>query len=266
MTHLLISYFLYLGVGIVAGIAGGMLGIGGGTITVPALFMIFKWIDLPQNIIMQLAIGTSLAAMVINTSSAARAHHHKNAVMWTVVKRMLPGVAIGSMLGGLTAHYLSGIVLEIFFGIFAFALGIHHLKPLNPQVKERCLPGFPLIDFFSSIIAWISNILGIGGGILLVPFLNAYRIHEKKAIGTSVAISIFISSFGVLFYLFFGLEDIGLGISLGYIYLPAFFLLSIGSYFAAPYGAKLAHSMPSNTLRKIYAFAMILIGSLMIFG
>jgi uncharacterized protein len=266
MAPLFISYFLYFGVGTLAGIAGGMLGIGGGTITVPALFIIFKWIGLPQSYVMQLAIGTSLAAMVINTCSAARAHHLKNAVMWNIVKRMLPGVAIGSMLGGLTAHYVSGIVLEIIFGIFALTLGIHYLKPLNPHVKERALPGFPLVDFFSSLIAWISNILGIGGGVLLVPFLNAYRIHAKKAIGTSVAISIFISSFGALFYLFFGLQDVGFGISFGYIYLPAFFLLSIGSYFAAPYGAMLAHSMPSNTLRKIYAFAMILVGSLMIFG
>ena len=266
MTQLLLSYFLYLGVGTLAGIAGGMLGIGGGTITVPALFIIFKWISLPQAYIMQLAIGTSLAAMVINTSSAARAHHLKNAVMWKVVKRMLPGVAIGSMLGGLTAHYVSGIVLEIVFGIFALGLGFHYLRPLNPHLKERALPGFPLVDFFSSIIAWISNILGIGGGVLLVPFLNAYRIHAKKAIGTSVAVSIFICSFGALFYLCFGLQNVGLGISFGYIYLPAFFFLSMGSYFAAPYGARLAHSLPSSALRKIYAFSMILVGSLMVFG
>jgi len=266
MTLLLFSFVLYALVGTTAGIAGGMLGIGGGTITVPALFIIFSMIGLPQAYLMHLSIGTSLASMVINTFSATKAHHAKGSVKWDTVKRMLPGVVMGSLLGGLTAHYLSGIILEIIFGLFALALGLHYLRPLKPHGDEGKLPGFPLIDLCSGFIAWISNILGIGGGVLTVPYLNAYRVPEKKAIGTSVAVSFFISLLGALFYLFFGLSDVGFGIAFGYIYVPAFIILSCSSYVAAPYGVKLAHYLPSKTLRKCFAFTMMIVGLLMIFG
>lgn len=265
MTLILLSLVLYLIVGITAGIASGMLGIGGGTITVPALFIIFKLIELPQAYTMHLAIGTSLAAMVINTFSAAKAHHGKKSVQWNTVKRMLPGILIGSLFGGLLARYLSGIILEIFFGLFACALGLHFLRPLKPHIKEKRLPGFPLIDLCSALISGVSSILGIGGGVLTVPYLNAYRVQEKIAIGTSVAISFFISLLGSIFYLAFGLNDVGFGITFGYIYVPAFLILSVSSYVVAPYGVKLAHYLPAMTLRKYFAYAMIIIGLLMIF-
>lgn len=266
MTIYLLSFVSYILIGSIAGIASGMLGIGGGTITVPALYIIFKMIGLPQAYLMHLSIGTSLASIVINTFSAARAHHLRGAVMIATVKRMLPGIVLGTILGGFFAHLLSGIILEIFFGLFACSLGIYFLRPIKPMAEERRLPGFPLIDISSTSIALLSNILGIGGGVIIVPYLSAYRVAEKKAIGTSVAISFFISLLGAIFYLIFGLSDVGLGIAFGYIYLPAFVFLSISSYFAAPYGVKLAHYLPAKTLRKYFAGAMIVVGLLMIFG
>lgn len=266
MTMHLLPSLSYLVVGSIAGIASGMLGIGGGTITVPALFLIFKWIGLPQAHLMQMAIGTSLASVVINTFAAARAHNSRGAVMIDTVKRMLPGVVAGTLLGVFFANLLSGIVLEIFFGLFACSLGLYFLRPLKPKTEERHLPGFPLIDMCSTSIALFSNILGIGGGVMIVPYLSAYKIPDKKAIGTSVAVSFFISLLGAIFYLIFGLKEVGLGIAFGYIYVPAFVFLSISSYFAAPYGVKLAHYLPTKTLRKYFAGAMIFVGLLMIFG
>jgi uncharacterized membrane protein YfcA len=261
---LILSFFLYILVGSLAGIAGGLLGIGGGTIIVPCLVIIYKMIELPQAYIMHLAIGTSLASIVFSTLSAARAHNRRSAVAWDFVKRMLPGTLVGCLLGGFFAQAISGVILEIIFGIFVFCLGLHFLRPIKDAHQESAMPGFPLIDISSSLIACLSSVLGIGGGVLIVPFLNHHKVNEKKAIGTSTALSSFISIFGACFYAAFGIEELGVGINLGYIYLPAFIFLSISSYLSAPYGAKLAHRLPTKLLRKIFACTLIFVGVLMI--
>lgn len=255
----------YVVIGALAGIVGGLLGLGGGIITVPCLFVAFKYLGYPQADLMHLAIGTSLAAMVFNTLSATWAHHRKKAVVWDIVKKMTPGYLVGSLIGALTASSLSSIILELIFGSFLCALGVYFLLGKSKVKPHYQLPSAPILNVCSIAIGAISNILGIGGGTMTVPLLSYFKVNDKSAIGTSSAASFILSFFGAVTYFILGREDVSLSSKTGYIDLIAFIVVGTVSFLLAPYGAKLAHDLPSDKVRKVFAFVVIITGLSMLF-
>lgn len=252
-------------IGILAGILSGLLGIGGGVITIPCLLLAFMKLGIHKPAIMHLAIGTSLAAMVFNTLSASYSHYKKKAVLFHIVKPMSLGIIIGAIIGALIARFASSNFLQIFFGVFEVLLGARFLLPEPKIVKEKKLPSFWGLSSISLGVTTLSTMLGIGGGIVNVPILTHYNVPVKKAIGTSSALSFLISLFGAVFFLFMGMHTTKVDETIGYIYIPAFLIISIVSFFAAPYGAKLAHKLPTTILKKIFALALIAAGAIMIF-
>ncbi len=263
MTFEIISFGI---IGILAGLLSGLLGIGGGVVTIPCLIVVFMTLGIPSSDIMHLAIGTSLAAMVFNTLSASYSHYKKEAILFNIVKPMSLGVVVGTLLGAIIAHFLSSHFLKIFFGIFEALLGIRYLLPEPKVIKEKPLPSFWGLSILSIGITTLSTMLGVGGGIINVPVLTHYNIPVKKAIGTSSALSFLISFFGAVFFLFMGMHSVHVHESIGYLYLPAFFVISVISFFTAPYGAKLTHRLPTKILKKIFGIVLLAAGAIMIFS
>jgi len=261
----IIPEVVYILIGIVAGILGGLLGIGGGVVTVPSLYYTFYFLGYPHIYLMHLAIGTSLAAMILNTAASSWAHNKRGGVMWDVFKKMAPGLLLGSIIGAILVQWLPDRGLEIFFGIFLCSLAIHFWKK-TPIVEEpHRLPKSPLLMLWSFVIGGISNILGIGGGTLIVPFLLSFKVPIKKAIGTSATCSLLVTSIGSISYLFLGLRDVHLPEDIGYIDLPAFITVGVVSFLTAPIGAKWAHELPVNRIRKIFALVLVATGICMLF-
>lgn len=259
------AYPAYILIGILAGLSAGLLGISGGFITVPLLALVFYFLKFPQAFIMQLAIGTSLAAMFFTGISSSWAHHLKGAVVWDLVKTMLLGLIFGSILGALVAHLLSSVILEVFFGLLAIGVGFYFYRDrfkMSAEIKK--LPKW-LFTLWGFGIAFISNILGIGGGIITVPVLISYHYPEKKAIGTSAVTGMIISFLGALAYLYFGMGQIIVPGSIGYLFLPAFLCVAVASMIAAPFGAKLAHRLQGKKLKKLFGVFLIIVGLLMVF-
>lgn len=255
----------YIFIGSIAGIIGGVLGIGGGVITVPALFLVFKILGFPQSYLMHMAIGTSLAAMVFNTSAATWTHHKQGAVTWEIVKKMAPGCVVGSLCGGLLATLLSGIFLQLLFGVFLCALAIYFWRGKEEIHSRFKLPSSLKLGLISGGIGMISNLLGIGGGVVTVPFLSACKVKTKRAVGTSAAITLLLTSIGAVSYLLFGWGDSpGFG-NIGFLNLPSFFAVGFSSFATAPFGARLTHKLPSNLVRQIFSIALVLTGLSMIF-
>ncbi len=258
------DYAAYLLIGILAGFIGGLLGLSGGVITVPCLFIIFRTLDFPQGYLMHMAIGTSLAAMVPNSFVSAWVHNRRGAVAWHLIRLLLPSVLIGSIIGAVLAHYTPGVWLEAFFGLFALAYGLYLLlKKRPPSGKERQL-GWWTCSWMGFSIGSISNLLGIGGGIITAPLLMSYRYEEKISIGTSAAIGVVVTLFGALAYLYLGIDTIHVSKSIGYLYIPAFLVIAVASALTAPYGAYLAHRLSGKNLRRVFAIALLIIGLLMI--
>ncbi|MBS0629110.1 MAG: sulfite exporter TauE/SafE family protein [Verrucomicrobia bacterium] len=259
IVHLL----AFLGVGILAGLIGGLLGLSGGVVTVPALVFLFPVMGIPQSQVTHMAIGTSLAAMVLNGIVSTWSHHRREGVLWPLFLSLLPWIIIGSLFGGIVANFISDVVLENLFGFFIVFLGIYLLLP---QKKKRELREFNKHSIFwcGTGVGSVASVLGIGGGVFTVPLLIHFNYPEKKAIGTSAAISLVITTVTALTYLYFGMKTVKTPESLGYIYLPAFVFIGLGAMFLAPVGAKWAHAIDGLLLRRIFAAVLIIIGIVMI--
>lgn len=260
----LFALIIYVLIGAVAGIASGLLGISGGIITVPCLAFVFYLMGYPQSSLMHSAIGTSLAAMVLSGISSTWSHHRQKGVLWNIVAAMLPGIIIGSLLGAFIAHFLSGVILEILFGSFICLLGLYVWFHKKKEIKDKKLKS-SIYTWYGLLIAGIGSLLGIGGGIFIVPLVIYHGYTEKKAIGTSAACALNITFFGALGYFYFGLKQVPMSESLGYIYLPAFILIGLTAMFFAPLGAKLVQKLSGIKLRKIFAGVLIFVGLVMIF-
>jgi uncharacterized protein len=260
-----IFYIAYLMIGAIAGVLGGLLGIGGGLITVPCLFFAFHLMQFPQAYVMHMAIATSLAAMIFNTAAATWAHNRQNNILWNVFKKMVPGFVIGSILGAILAIWLSGVFLEITFGIFLCALACIFFRKKAIKVGISKLPPTPILSFYCCGIGAFSNLLGIGGGIMVVPLLTSFKITDRNAIGTSAASTLVMTILGTISYLIFGWDKIPSSGTLGLIDLPAFLIIGFAALLCAPFGVKLTQEISPEKVRKIFAVVLALTGLSLIF-
>ncbi len=260
------TILFYLLIGCFAGLASGLLGIGGGVITVPALLLIFTIERFPEETIMLMAIGTSLASMVVSTFSSTYFHNRKNSVTWKTLLFLSPGILVGGGIGALVARLLPATILKIVFGVFACVIGFYSAKIAKIKISKHSPPNIFLFNLEGILIAFFSNILGIGGGVFTAPILTYYGYSTTKAVGTSSAFSCLISLFGAISYYVTskGIETVPL--SIGFIYLPAFLAISLTSFFSASYGVKLAHKLEVKTTRRAFAAMMVVIGVSMIFN
>jgi uncharacterized membrane protein YfcA len=256
---------LYLGVGAVAGLLAGLLGVGGGLVIVPIMVITLTWQNIPPEHIMHLALGTSLASIVFTSVSSFMAHHRRGAVHWQVVRQIVLGILLGTFLGATIASRLSTNVLKAIFVVFLYYMGAQFLLDRKPQAS-RTLPGPWGIFGAGSLIGVVSAFVGIGGGSLSVPFMIYCNVPVHSAIGTSAAIGFPIAIAGALGYLVNGLAAVNLPPwSLGFIYLPALLGIAGMSVLTAPLGARLAHSLPVARLKQVFAVLLLVMGTKMLF-
>jgi uncharacterized protein len=261
----LFIWFAYLALGMIAGLFGGLLGLGGGILIVPALLFLFIWRGLPTDILMHLAVATSLFTIVFTSISSSYAHHKHQAVLWPKVFLLTPGIIIGAVLGALLADHISSDILRRLFGFFeilvAFQIGFS-VKP----AAQRSLPERSGMLIAGGVIGALSTILGIGGGTLTVPFLVWCHVDIRKAVATSSACGFPIALTGTLSMIMTGLDSSYLPEnSIGYVYWPAAILILITSVLFAPVGAKFAHTMPVNSLKRVFAIVLGCVGLRMLF-
>jgi uncharacterized membrane protein YfcA len=260
METTLFFFIVYIFIGFFAGIIGGLLGIGGGVITVPCFFIIFTWMGYLQGDLMPVAVGTSLAAMIFNTLSATLVHHSKNIVKWEIFKKMSPGLFIGSVFGTTLTLWLPEVVLEVFFGVFLCTLSTIYFRKEMPHFSFSGNHTSFILRLASFVIGTLSSILGIGGGVLTVPLLMAIKIPDKNAIGTSSAITLLVATLGTISYIFFGWKSDFSSENIGFVNVPAFLTVGIMTFLSAPIGAKLTHQLPISKIRHIFAIVLIMTG------
>lgn len=256
----------YLVLGLASGFIAGLLGVGGGLVLVPVLSWIYSHQDFPAQYNIHMALGTSLAIIVLTSISSLRAHHAHGAVRWHAVRRIAPGIVLGTLSGALAAAQFSDFGLRLFFVCFLYFAGIQMLVGFKPQA-HRELPGWPGMIAAGSVIGMVSSWVGIGGGTLSVPFLNWCNIRFQEAIGTSAAIGFPIAVSGFAGYALSGQTATALPpYSLGFIYLPALAIVAMTSMLSAPLGARLTHSLPVGRLKKIFAALLLFMAVRMTYG
>lgn len=249
----------YLALGAFVGFFAGLLGVGGGAIMVPMLTTLFAAQGFPREHMVHLALGTSMAGIVITSISSLRAHHAHGAVRWDIVRGIAPGVLAGTFAGTFVASRAPTQPLAIFFACFTAYVAVQMILNVKPK-PSRELPGSVGLMGVGGVIGGISSLVAIGGGSLSVPFMTWCNVKMQNAIGTSAAIGLPIAIAGTVGYLVNGWGAPGTPpLTLGYIYLPALVLVSGVSMFFAPLGAKLAHRLPVATLKKVFAGVLMLL-------
>ncbi len=258
---------IYLLIGAIAGFTAGLFGVGGGLIIVPILYVVFTHHGYDPNIIMHLAVGTSLATIVVTSFSSIMAHHRRGAVLWPVVRHLAPGLVLGAFLGAAIAGMLSGQYLQILIGIFALWVAYRMFKGANVHVDTtRHLPNVVLQMSAGAVIGTASAIFGIGGGSLTVPYLNHYGVVMQRAVATSAACGLPIALAGAFGFMWFGTKNLQpIPHALGYVHIYAFIGISVMSFFSAKLGAKVAHQLSAAMLKKYFSFLLFLVGMYFIY-
>ncbi len=249
--------------GAVAGFSAGLLGIGGGALLTPLLLFLYSLWNIENQRLIHIIFGTNLLVIFFFSLSSAWGHHKRGNVLWHVVLKLAPGSIIGSILGAHTAGYLSDVNLIIFFSIFLIAAAFKMILSKNSSSIGEDVPKTKGFVFFllGLLVGFLGALLGIGGGIVLVPVMVVLLKYPiKKVIGTSSANIVFLSFFGMLGYIMSGWGSPGrLEGCIGYVWWPAAIPLIIGGVPSARLGAYVNGRINAVLLRKIFGIFALLI-------
>ncbi|MDF0590706.1 sulfite exporter TauE/SafE family protein [Candidatus Methanocrinis natronophilus] len=277
--------------GVAAGFASGMLGVGGGFIMVPVQIWVLTSLGVEPTMAIRISFGTALAVALPTAVNGAFGHHRRGAVVPRA--SLFLGVAgfAGAFFGGAVAAVAPGEVLRVAFGLVVIAAAVRMATAPDPRSGGGDevegggrLDGDDVVDgadggyggggggalsrsdgvylLLGLPIGFISGLVGIGGGLMMVPVLAmamGFGIH--RAVGTSTAAIILTSSGGVLSYVYHGLAVPGLPpFSLGYVNLLQAALLAGTSIPMAWAGVRAAHRLPADRLRGVFSLVMVYIG------
>lgn len=255
------AWALFALVGALAGFLAGLLGIGGGMVIVPALIIILQAQGESPEVVTHMAIGTSLASILLTSTSSIRTHHQHGSVDWSLLARLAPGLLLGSLVGAWIADALPARTLQLVIGSFAIWTGLKMWRGSKPDQRDQPLPSGPRLVAAGSVIGIASAIFGIGGGSLMVPFLSHHGVRMQRAIGTAAACGFPIAAAGTAGFIWAGWNHPMLPAgSSGYVFWPALLGLAVTSLVLAHWGARAAHALPAARLKQIFGVLLIFIG------
>lgn len=262
-TELVITIVVLLLCGLVAGFLAGLLGIGGGVIFVPSFYLIFYYFfNVPPDVSMIVATGTSLLCMIPTSISAARSQYRRGNMDVSVIKSWAVAMLIGVIAGTTISRLWGGKWLAALFGAVMICNSINTLLHAKAKPAFDSLPGKPFQQVIAFSIACFSSMLGIGGGTLTVPILNACSIPPHKSIGTSSAVSLFVCVPGALLMILMNLNSTPQGAPVGTIglvnVLAAVCVVGV-SIFSAPLGVSIGKNIKPVTLKRIFAVMLLII-------
>lgn len=262
---MLLHYGIYILLGIFAGTLSGLLGVGGGIIVVPAYIALFESYGFPSSIIMHCAAGTSLAAMIVTSAFSVYAHYRSGAEFGPILYKMIPGLVLGTAIGSILSFYSNSQVLRVLFGLLLIWVAFKEFfikggKKLAEE-EARKTPNSSIIIFGGSLIGVLSGMLGIGGGTMIVPFLQKCGMSIRRSISLSTVCGLVIAVTGTLGFILVGFNEINLPpYSLGFVYLPAALGVALGSPLFAFFGTYLHHRFKVTVLKRLFGVFVFVIG------
>jgi uncharacterized membrane protein YfcA len=236
--------------GVVTGLLAGLFGIGGGGIIVPVLFEVFGALHVPEDIRLQLCVGTSILIIVPTNMRSFLAHRRQGAVLMDVVRAMAVPAVIGVAVGSVVAAFAPGAVLKVAFVVIATTIACKLLFGRDNWRLGNTLPGRPALGGYGFLVGLASSLMGISGGSLSNMILTLYGTPIHRAVATSAGLGVPITIAGTIGYMLAGLPhqaDLP-PLSLGFVSFIGAAVMAPISSFIAPYGARLAHKLPGRCL------------------
>jgi uncharacterized membrane protein YfcA len=250
---------LYLVLGALIGFMAGLLGLGGGGILVPLLSSIFLYQGISANKVVHVALGTSLACMLVSSAASIHAHAARGAVEWRIVRGMPPGIILGTFLTTQLAANVSSAFIALFFALFMALIAVQMFINWQPNPSQTPISFGGLLAAGVGVGS-VSALVAVGGCFLTIAYLGYKNVDIKKAIGSSAAIGFPIAVTGTVGYMISGWHDsLSNPYVFGFINVPAFLAISTASAIVAPCGAARSHSLPGNYLKKIFAIISLIL-------
>ncbi|HUP09939.1 MAG TPA: sulfite exporter TauE/SafE family protein [Caldimonas sp.] len=251
--------------GVFAGFVAGLLGIGGGLIIVVFMTVILSSHGMPSQHVVKIAIATSLATICFTSLSSVRSHHLRGAVRWDIVRLLVPGIVIGSLIGAQIVKALPARALTLVFAAFIGFSATQMVLDRKPK-PSRTLPRLPGMAAAGTGIGMVSSLVGAGGGFISVPFMAWCNVPMLNAVATSAALGFPIAFAGTIGYVIAGWSLPGLpSATLGFVYLPALACIAIASVATAPVGAHVAHRLDVVLLKRIFAVMLYSVAAFMLY-
>jgi len=254
--------------GAITGFLAGLFGVGGGAVLVPALYELFRFAGVPDDVRMPLCVGTSLAIIIPTSIRSYYAHRATRAVDTTVLSNWAVPVVIGVVVGSFIARYAPA---ELFKIVFVAIAGISAVRLLFGRDSWRFADDMPkgfFLRAYGGVIGVLSTLMGIGGGQLSNLFMTFYGRPIHQAIATSSGLGVLISIPGAIGYIYAGwpaaaanpdVLALQLPFALGYVSLIATIIVAPTSVLTAPLGVKLAHALPKRALEISFGIFLLLV-------
>lgn len=266
VTFLTFAIPVLLAVGAGAGFAAGLFGIGGGFVVVPALVFILPLLGVAGDQVPHIAVGTSLATIIFTSARSTQSHARRGSVDFEILKSWAPWVVLGTVAGSMIADRISGATLAVIFGLGVLGFAVYFLLPRRREepVLSAMPDGVARFSLAGSLGA-ISALLGIGGGTIATLTMTLCGTPIHRAIGTAAGMGAIIAIPASIGFLVIGMGKDGLPWgSLGYVNLPAAFVIVLTSVVFAPLGVATAHLLSPALLRRVFGIYLILVGTTMI--
>ncbi len=259
-TLLVTMAAMLLGIGAIAGILAGLLGVGGGIVLVSAFYYAFSTLGYESAQLMQMCLATSLATIIVTSLRSVLAHNRKGAVDWDILKGWAPGIAMGAVVGVTVAASLRSTTLQAIFGILAILVGVYMALGKSHWRLGQAMPMGVKGYLFSPVIGFLSVLMGIGGGSFGVPTMSLFNVPIHRAVATAAGFGVIIAVPSVIGFLLVEMpEGATPPLTIGAVNLIAFGLVIAMTLITAPYGAALAHKTDATRLKRIFGAFLVLV-------
>ena len=249
--------------GVATGILAGLFGIGGGAIIVPVLYEIFRILGVPEEVRMQLCIGTSMAIIIPTAIRSYRAHLAKGAVLKDVVRRWAIPAVLGVAVGSAMAYFAPSVVFKLVFMIMVTLIGLKLLFGRDDWRLADEFPGGVTMSGYGFLIGLISSFMGVSGGSISNVIQMLYGKPLHNAVATSAGLGVPITVAGTIGFMIAGWPKMALlpPLSIGYVSLLGVVIMAPVSSFTASYGARLSHRLSKRQLEIGFGLFLLLVSA-----
>jgi uncharacterized protein len=256
-----------LAAGLAAGFAGGLFGIGGGFVVVPALIGVFHVFNVEESVVAHVAIGTSLATIIVTSLRSVQAHAARGAVDFEILKSWAPWVVLGVLGGLFLARSINGQVMTLVFGGGVLLMGLHFIFPILQRRSSPtdAMPTGPARAGLATFLGGFSALLGIGGGTIAVLVMTSCGRSIHRAVATAAGLGAIIAIPGAIGFAIIGWGNAALPTgSIGYINVLGAVAIAAMSYLTAPLGARAAHALNASMLKRFFGIYLLAISAMML--
>ena len=252
--------------GVVTGILAGMFGIGGGAIIVPVLYEVFRVLEVPEPVRMQLCIGTSLAIIVPTTLRSYQAHRARGRAREDIVRIWALPAVVGVAAGSVLAAFAPAAIFKVVFVVFVLTIGFKMLFGRDSWRLATELPGRASMTCYGFAVGLLSALTGVSGGSMSNLILTLYAVPIHAAVVVAAGIGVPITIAGTIGYAIAGWPHLDLlpPLSVGFVSLIGFVVMAPVSSFTATYGARLAHRLQRRQLEVAFGVFLWLVAIRMI--